>query len=597
MTAIQQSYYPFGQTAVFNKVIKLAKKRDRKHIVLQGGTSSSKTYSILQCLACLMQETYYKRGIVVCSNNLAKLKTGAIDDFEEIISNEFFSSITCINRSDHVYKSSITGTKLKFSSFADKGEAKQAGKVDILFANEINEMSFDTIEALVIRTYELCFYDFNSDKSFWMHDEINLYPEKYHFFISNYTHNQFLPADKVAEIEDYYRRWKATGKEYWKNKWKVYGEGKTGVAQGLVYEDWKTIDDDVFHNLNEDIKVYGGDYGWAVPSALIELKVKDKDLYIHQLIYKAKLTPKDIANECDNLEVDKIDEMFIDSAAGELIETLSRSGYNAKKSNKSVIEGIATVQTFENVYVTKSSKGVIHEKNNYEYATDKDGNELDRPLKGNDHAMDAIRYGCNTGLAEYIQGFKASNGNYYTAFNKQTHVKQISFNKSLQTILWFRLGYSFGHYAMVSQIDGDKIYHIEEFKTDKSEFDELVSMIKANYNPSDFNDISFYKPERDRMAIKYARELNKELIKQGFSKLHRSPAMLNVRQPLIKQIINEYYSKNLVLINDSCINFIKDKMSCKLDKDTGKKRDEKLGIGIWTDIEDGLFRKYKIKKG
>jgi phage terminase large subunit len=54
------------------------------------------------------------------------------------------------------------------------------------------------------------------------------------------------------------------------------------------------------------------------------------------------------------------------------------------------------------LYITKRSINLLKEIRSYKWKTDKDGRVLDEPVKFNDHAMDAGRYGVFT----YMTGFQ-----------------------------------------------------------------------------------------------------------------------------------------------------------------------------------------------
>jgi phage terminase large subunit len=51
--------------------------------------------------------------------------------------------------------------------------------------------------------------------------------------------------------------------------------------------------------------------------------------------------------------------------------------------------------------VTKRSVNVIKELRNYIWDTDRDGNQLNQPIKEFDHAMDAMRYAAVGQLADF----------------------------------------------------------------------------------------------------------------------------------------------------------------------------------------------------
>ncbi len=68
---------------------------------------------------------------------------------------------------------------------------------------------------------------------------------------------------------------------------------------------------------------------------------------------------------------------------------------NIKPADKSVIDGINMVKSMP-LFITRRSTNIIKEIKSYKWKTDKDGKVLDEPVKFNDDAMDAGRYGTYT---------------------------------------------------------------------------------------------------------------------------------------------------------------------------------------------------------
>ena len=118
--------------------------------VNQGGTSSGKTYCIMQ----LLIETAIREPrcvITVCGQDLPNLKVGALRDTENIMSRspflcDFFSE----NKSDHTFRGA-NDSIIEFKSYDSAQDAKN-GKRDYLFVNEANGITFEIFWQLQIRT-------------------------------------------------------------------------------------------------------------------------------------------------------------------------------------------------------------------------------------------------------------------------------------------------------------------------------------------------------------------------------------------------------------------------------------------------------------
>ena len=106
----------------------------------QGGTSSGKTYSLLQVLACKAGEKA-NQIITIVGQDIPNLKAGAIRDFESILNDEFFRSmIKSTNITNREYRFH-NGSIMEFKSFDNEQDAK-SGKRDYLFMNEANGIPY-----------------------------------------------------------------------------------------------------------------------------------------------------------------------------------------------------------------------------------------------------------------------------------------------------------------------------------------------------------------------------------------------------------------------------------------------------------------------
>jgi phage terminase large subunit len=83
--------------------------------------------------------------------------------------------------------------------------------------------------------------------------------------------------------------------------------------------------------------------------------------------------------------------VFCDSAEPDRIKDLQRAGIKAIAANKNVKEGIDFIKS-RKLYVHTQSANALKEIKSYKFATKQEG-ITEVPLKLNDHAMDAGRYG------------------------------------------------------------------------------------------------------------------------------------------------------------------------------------------------------------
>lgn len=112
-----------------------------RFLVNQGGTSSGKTYTIMQRLIVLSFE-HPMAIITVCGQDLPNLKVGAMRDLDTILHTraellDWFKN----NKSDSSYRGK-NGSIIEFKSYQDAQDAKN-GKRDYLFVNEANGVPYE----------------------------------------------------------------------------------------------------------------------------------------------------------------------------------------------------------------------------------------------------------------------------------------------------------------------------------------------------------------------------------------------------------------------------------------------------------------------
>jgi phage terminase large subunit len=148
------------------------------------------------------------------------------------------------------------------------------------------------------------------------------------------------------------------------------------------------------YNANVDEIIYGLDFGFNNPSALMECCLRDQTPFIRELIYESRLTNGQLIDRMNALNLDKDLPYYCDSAEPARIEELQQAGYNAIPADKSVKDGIDYVKR-RRLYIDPASTNTLNEIPAYSYR--KKGEQvLDEPVKFRDHAMDAIRYALYT---------------------------------------------------------------------------------------------------------------------------------------------------------------------------------------------------------
>jgi phage terminase large subunit len=358
-----------------------------RFVVNEGGTGSSKTYSIAQVFLKLMEENKKKpTTFSVVRKTLPSLRATAMKDFLDILKSFGLYEESQHNKSDHIYK--IGQSEVAFFS-TDDSQKMRGRKHDYVWCNEANELMKEDFVQLNIRTSRQMFIDYNpSDMDSWIY---TLDPANTTHIRSTYKDNPFLEASKIREIEAFQNT------SEW--HWKVYGLGERAISKQTIYTNWELCD-----RLPDSGSVfYGLDFGFSHETALVRVKEHDGHLYEQELIYEPGLTnTKLIERMKELLPLDA--EIHADCEDPNRIEEIANAGFRAivpcVKGKDSVSFGIDLIQR-RKVHILASSVNLIKEKKAYQWRTDRNGTIIEgQPVKAHDHLMDAERYACGGHFAD-----------------------------------------------------------------------------------------------------------------------------------------------------------------------------------------------------
>lgn len=214
-------------TKVGRKTIAAWKEHPR-YISSCGGTRSGKTFSILQTfIIALVEEVNNNRPATinsVVSESMPHLQRGAIRDFKQIMDTEGLWEESRWNETQHTY-TWANGSVLEFFSVDNAGKVHGSAR-DRLMVNESQNIPYEIARQLFVRTRGQIICDYNPTHSFWLNEIVEARPNCITIH-STYKDNEFLTPEQVAEIED---------NRSDRNWWQVYGEGKVGTLEGLIYE-------------------------------------------------------------------------------------------------------------------------------------------------------------------------------------------------------------------------------------------------------------------------------------------------------------------------------------------------------------------------
>lgn len=375
-------------TKTFYKNADAYKSKKYRYIINQGGSSSSKTFSILQLLTIIALSRTLT--IDIASESVPHLKRGVLRDLPIIFDQLGLNFDVLHNRSDNFIKLE-NGSRINLIALDNPGKARGSRR-DILFVNEANLIPYETAQQLFIRTHETIFIDYNPTNAFWVHKEIMpINPDKALLIKSTYKDNQYLPQAEIDELES--RRGDGNN-----NFWRVFGLGELGIAEGLVFENVtvREISDEELSHF-DNIK-QGIDWGYAAdPFVFIKLHYSEKyrKIYVFDEIYERGLLNQR-AIELITPKYTPYANIIADSEDPKSVREFWDAGFDirgAKKGPGSRGYGFKFLQGMSEIVIDPvRCPNAAREFMNAEFEKDKDGEWVNEYPEKDDHTIDAVRY-------------------------------------------------------------------------------------------------------------------------------------------------------------------------------------------------------------
>lgn len=366
-----------------NKKLFLENRMDdgSRILINQGGTSSGKTYCIMQVLfdlACSQPNQI----ITVVGQDLPNLKAGALRDARMIRAGEkglqqFFR----INESSSQLIG-LNGSIIEFKSYQNEQDAR-SGKRDYLFVNEANGVPYPIFQQLDMRTRKKVWIDYNPSERFWVHDHV-MNTKGAKLIISDHRNNMFLSEaehERIESIQD-------------PELHKVYARGLTGKLEGLVFPDYHVVDA-LPDRDSWRMAAHGMDWGFSNdPTALVCVVLAHGELWLQERIYETGMTNPMIADRCRTLGLGWGDVIIADCAEPKSIAEIRAEGFNVRPSVKgrdSIRTGIDIMRRYP-LNIVRPSSGMLREFASYKWKTDRSGEHTNEPVDVWNHAIDAVRY-------------------------------------------------------------------------------------------------------------------------------------------------------------------------------------------------------------
>ncbi|WP_200837046.1 PBSX family phage terminase large subunit [Dyadobacter sp. 3J3] len=358
--------------------------------VLEGGSRSSKTHSIIQFWIrwAYINESRTKR-VVVARLKGTWLNGTVYKDFIDVLKGYGLYDRKSENKTNKIY--TLFGTEFWFVGLDDPQKI-HGMQTDAFWINEAVEASKDSYDQLMQRCKGFAILDYNpSEEEHWIYDSV-CKREKTWYSHSTMLDNRLIPKNAKEQILSY----EPTPDNYKngtvdKRKWLIYGLGKRAKIEGLVFENWEIVPEIP----SMAIQYQGLDFGYTNDVTALEnvgIWKGENSLYMDELCYKTHMTSSDIINTLKSVNRNR--KIWSESADPRLVNEIFVAGFNihaVQKYQGSVKAGIDKMKSMK-LFVTEGSLNIIKELKNYTYKQDKNGVWLNEPIDAWNHSIDGSRY-------------------------------------------------------------------------------------------------------------------------------------------------------------------------------------------------------------
>lgn len=402
-------FKPFSkkQRKVLNWWCKDSPVKEKDGIIADGAIRSGKTLCMSLSFVMWAMNTFEGQNFGMCGKTIGSFRRNVLFWLKLMLQSRGYG--VADHRIDNLVIVTRNGITNYFYIFGGKDERSQ----DLIQGITLAGCFFDEValmpESFVNQATGRCSVD---GSKYWF----NCNPDgPYHWFKINWIDKReeknllylhFTMDDNLSlsnRIKERYRSM-YSGVFY-----KRYILGLWVVAEGIIY--------DMFDSTRHVLKILNGlvfckyyvscDYGTqnATVFLLWSCDTSGKWVCLREYYYSGRDSDRQKTDTeyADDLEtwLDGIvpEKIVIDPSAASFIAELKKRGYSIKKAKNDVLDGIryvATLLNLEKIFFLEACKNTILEFNSYVWDIKASEHGEDKPVKRNDHAMDAVRYFCYT---------------------------------------------------------------------------------------------------------------------------------------------------------------------------------------------------------
>lgn len=402
--------------SMFNDLYFTIKNCNKRIHAIYGSAGSGKSHSVGQYILLERNMATQNDRTLIVRKVKRTIRESSFRLLQYYISVWGLSQYFEINKSEMSIKNLINGNEIISAGLDDAEKIKSIEGITTIWVEEASEISFDDFRQLNLRmrglekNYKMILTYNPVSTNNWTYEDLYLPITKniYHdginsdnFYQQNteltkvlYSENKFLDADYKSVLES------LTGLAKL-----VYCDGEYGSPENVIYTNWDIISEFP----KADTFVYGLDFGFTNPQALVRIYKNENDFYVQEISYARKQTIPELADFCKEvLPYEHV--IYADSESPQNIEELRNKGLNVipvKKGAGSVFGGINYLRGL-NLHFVSGSENLIKEVQSYSLKKDPYGKVIDNQTeKSMDHGMDAMRYGAQffMEMSDFTIGF------------------------------------------------------------------------------------------------------------------------------------------------------------------------------------------------
>ena len=386
---------------------------DADGIIADGAVRSGKTLCMSLSFVMWAMHSFQSTNFALCGKTVNSLKRNVIYPLLPILKSRGFAIKE--KMTEGVMEISFKSCTNYFYMFGGGDESSREKIQGITLGGVLFDEAALLAESFVNQAAARCSVD---GSKFWF----NCNPEgPNHWFKKNWidaeknlVYLHFTMDDNLSlssEVKNRYRRM-YTGVFYQR-----FILGQWVAADGVIYDMFGDVN--LYESDGEDYEKYfvSIDYGTQNPCVYLLWGLRNgiwygvKEYYYNGREAGVQKTDSAYADDlCEFLGGINPVAIIVDPSAASFIAEIKSRGYRVKKAKNDVVDGIRLVGAMlskKEIFFEKSMKNTIDEFSMYVWDKGAVDRGEDKPLKENDHAMDAIRYFCATVASKPVRENKS----------------------------------------------------------------------------------------------------------------------------------------------------------------------------------------------